>query len=141
MRPIALSIAVALLICFTGCDNTVNPPPDSTVAGAGSISGTVQLDPHTEGTVEGTVVQVYCSIEDAQMMRAALSVVVDQKGEFDFDNIIAGKYYLGAWKDIDGNGQLSSGDLSTDHANHENCCCQVSSGITTQMCPCISVIP
>jgi uncharacterized protein (DUF2141 family) len=140
MRPFALLLAVAVLICLTGCDDAVNPPAEATVTAAGTISGTVQLDPHTEGTVEGTVVHIYGSIDDAQMMRATLSVVVDQNGQFAFENVLAGKYYVGAWKDTDGNGQLSSGDLSTDRTNHENCCCQVTSGLNTQMCPYISVV-
>lgn len=138
MRLLILLFAVASLLILTGCESATDP--QSGPAEPGTISGMVRLDPDVRGTVDGTVVELYASPEDAMMMRPARTVVADQEGRFEFRDVYPGTHYLGLWKDNDGNGMLSSGDFSIDRSS-QACCCQVNSGCTTQMCPFILVVP
>jgi hypothetical protein len=141
MRHFVLLLVLASLVFLTGCDNATDPPAVEPIVGPGTVSGIIHLDPDIQGTIDGTVVQLYTSRNDAAVMHATRSVVVDQTGNFTIDAVPSGTYYLGAWKDNDRNGLVSSGDFLNDRSSHENCCCQVMSGCSTVMCPCIIVVP
>ncbi len=99
------------------------------------------LDASATGKVEGTVIYIYTSQEDAMMMRPTTNVVADQWGDFQFSSVYPGKYYLSLAKDNDNDGALDSGDFVADRSNHENCCCSVKSGCTTAIYPRVYVIP
>ncbi len=141
MRLLVVLLAIAVFAGLTGCEGDVSSPGSSAMPEPGTISGTVQLDPGAEGTVEGTAVYIYASREDAMMMRPTVSVVADKNGSFEFASVYSGKYYLGLSKDNDADGVLDSGDFTVDRSVLQNCCCDVNCGSITTINPCIYVIP
>jgi hypothetical protein len=131
MRQFALFLVAALLVLLTGCDGDF--PTESFTSAAmqpGTITGKVYLDPGTGGTAGNVVVELYGSCEAMNQCMPARTVLTDDKGEFLFDRVCCGTYYLGVWKDNDGNGIISPGDYSFDRSNPEEHTCVVSGGCT-----------
>ena len=141
MKSLTFLPVIAALVWLGGCNGDVNSSSPSAPIEAGTISGTVRLAPNASGTVDGTIVYIYTSREDAMLMRPTVNTVADQWGDFSFAAVYPGKYYIGLWKDNDFDGVLDSGDFGTDRSNHENCCCNVNSGCNTAIYPYVYVIP
>jgi hypothetical protein len=141
MRLFALLFVASSLVLLTGCDSVVDPEPLSPPPSIGTITGTVHLDPDIQGTIDGTIVQLYTSYDDAVVMHADRAVVVDQNGGFEFKDVYTGTYYIGLWKDNDRDGLMDSGDFTINRESREQCACYANAGCVTEVSPCISVVP
>jgi hypothetical protein len=131
MRQFALFLVAALLVLLTGCDGDF--PTESNSSGdmqPGTIAGKVHFDPEIQGTAANAIVELYGSGEAMNRGTPARTVLADDKGEFLFDRVCCGTYYLGVWKDNDGNGVISSGDYSFDRSSPEQYTCVVGGGCT-----------
>jgi len=89
------------------------PPPPS---GGGGLSGTVSLGQTIQGgTVRGSwvIALYYDPSQDAFDQSRSKGVQIGQDGRrapFDLSGLVAGQYVLVGFKDIDGNGEVSSPD-------------------------------
>lgn len=137
MRLFGLLLVVASLTLFVGCSEDQNIVNQD----RGTLSGTVRLDPDIQGTIDGTVVQLFTSYEAGLRNAPERVVVVDQSGSFEFRDLYPGTYYIGLWKDNDRDGLLDSGDFAVDRGSPEHCACCVNGGCNTSVCPCIVVVP
>jgi hypothetical protein len=122
MKIISFFAVIALLAFVAGCDPPDAPKGDPIEVGHGSIEGRVLIDPDIPGTVDGTVVQLFCSSDAVCYNQPTLTIVTNDNGEFVFDGVCCGTHYLGLWKDNDANGVISAGDFSFDRSNPERCC-------------------
>lgn len=130
MRHSAGFLLAVPLVLLASCTDTITPPPESAMLQSGTITGQVFLDPDIQGTVANAVVELYCSCECMIGGRPAQTVLAGENGQFSFDGLCCGTYFVGVWKDNDANGMISSGDLSFDRSTPEQCCCRVPGGCT-----------
>lgn len=137
MRLFALLFVVASLALVMGCSEDQN----IVYQDRGTLTGTVRLDPDIQGTIDGTIVQLFTSYEAGLRNDPERVVVVDGSGNFEFRDLYAGTYHVGLWKDNDRDGLLDSGDFSVNRDSPESCACCVSGGCNTTVCPCIVVVP
>lgn len=124
MKSIVLFSVVALLAFVSGCeseDPSILAPMD---VGHGAIQGRILVDPDVVGTPAGAVVQLFCSSAALSNNEPGRTTVTRENGEFTFEGVCCGTYYVGVWKDNDANGVLSSGDFTFDRTNPDPCCVQ-----------------
>ena len=137
MRLFVLLFVVASLGLVMGCGEDQN----IVYQDRGTLSGTVRLDPDIQGTIDGTIVQLFTSYEAGLRNTPERVVVVDGSGNFEFRDLYAGTYYVGLWRDNDRDGLLDSGDFTVSQGSPESCACCVNGGCSTTVCPCIVVVP
>jgi hypothetical protein len=99
----SLLFILFLALMFIGCDkeesnDPVTPAPTPTPT-------------PTTGTIAGTRVAVYANFDDWNADRTLQSVGADANGNYSISNLPPGTYYLDAWKDQNGDGNISLGDL------------------------------
>ncbi len=101
-RSIILVLLVGVVVLFTGCDT------------ATKIIGTLILQTGQSGDVQNSRVELY---EKADLTGTPVKEVgSEQSGNttrspFEFSDVIEGYYYLLAWKDLDGDGEVSDKDI------------------------------
>lgn len=124
MKSFVLFSVVVLLAFLSGCESdepSILAPMD---AGHGAIQGRILVDPDFVGTPAGAVVQLFCSSAALSNNEPSKTIVTGENGEFTFEGVRCGTYYLGVWKDNDADGVMSSGDFTFDRTNSSPCCVQ-----------------
>lgn len=106
---------LVLVVIFIGCDkedksDPVSPPPPPP-ATTGTVAGTISVPPGSSSSPANTRVAVYANYDDWLNDRTLRTVGADANGNYTIGNLPPGSYYLDAWKDQNGDGRISSGDL------------------------------
>jgi len=96
---------LALPLVLTSCDSS-DPEPTT-----GTITGIIALPAAASGDIERTRVTLYESLDEFRNDVETFSATADEDGNYVFDNINPGSYFLAAFKDNDNSGDLSSGDF------------------------------
>lgn len=142
MRTVALLFSAILLIGITGCNE---PPeingPEPVPLVTGTLNGVLRFDHDVQADITGTRVDLYCSCDDMQRMVPAYSVEAEASGLFVFPAVCCRTYYVGAWKDNDQNGVVSSGDYLSERLNPQSCLCEVRPGNTVSVWGTLTVVP
>lgn len=113
----SLLFIFVLALMFIGCDKEESndpvtpqqpPPPTPTT---GTIAGVISLPPGSPFSAAQTRVSVYANYDDWNNDRAIQTVGSDANGNYTIGNLPPSSYYLDAWKDQNGDGRISNGDL------------------------------
>lgn len=96
---------LALPLVLTSCDSS-DPEPTT-----GTITGNIALPAAASGDIERTRVTLYESLDEFRNDVETFSATADEDGNYMFENINPGSYFLAAFKDNDNSGDLSSGDF------------------------------
>jgi hypothetical protein len=113
----SLLFILFLALMFIGCDkeesnDPVTPAPTPTpTPTTGTIAGTISVPPGSSASPANTRVAVYANFDDWNADRTLQSVGADANGNYSISNLPPGTYYLDAWKDQNGDGNISLGDL------------------------------
>lgn len=112
--------SILFLLIFTlfiiGCDedeekNDPVAPPPPPPATTGTISGVISVPPGSSSSPANTRVAIYSNFDDWNADRTLRTVAADANGNYMISNLPPGSYYLDAWKDQNGDGNISRGDL------------------------------
>jgi uncharacterized protein (DUF2141 family) len=142
MRLFALVLAAALVGLLAGCERGIVDPQDvQQNMLPGTISGLVVVDPDANASAAGVTVELYCSCDDYRLNRPMKTTVTDASGRYSFEGICCGTHYLAAWKDMDQNGWLNSGDFSVNRNTPDQYCCQLAGQGTMVVNIAISELP
>ncbi|HET56683.1 MAG TPA: hypothetical protein ENN33_15925 [Ignavibacteria bacterium] len=111
-----LFFILSLVLIFAACDSDdksdpVTPPPPPPPATTGTIAGVISVPPGSSATPANTRVAIYANYDDWLNDRTLRTVAADANGNYSIGNIPPGSYYLDAWKDQNGDGRISFGDL------------------------------
>lgn len=107
---------LSLVLIFVACDkedksDPVTPPPPPPPATTGTIAGVISVPPGSSSSPANTRVAIYANYDDWLNDRTLRTVAADANGNYSIGNIPPGSYYLDAWKDQNGDGRISFGDL------------------------------
>ncbi|NLI99502.1 hypothetical protein GX441_12725 [bacterium] len=105
-KIVILSVAALMIIAFAGCE----------IFGGGTgVKGKLILEPGQSGDVRNARIELY---ETSDLTGDPVKIGQSESGgtdvseaEFKLTDVLPGYYYLLAWKDIDGDGDISGGDL------------------------------
>jgi len=100
------ALALVVITGFTSCE----------IFGGGTgVKGKLILEPGQTGDVRNSRVELYqtndLTGEPVKIGQSSSEGTDQSEAEFSIDEVLAGYYYLLAWKDMDGDGDLSGGDL------------------------------
>ena len=109
LRWLALLVALPLAACDAS-DPDPQPPPQPTPT-VGTISGRAVLPPGVNGSVANARVALYSGLTEWANDSFVFQTGAGADGSFSIGNIPPGTYYLDVWKDNDGSGAWSAGDL------------------------------
>ncbi|MBD3287040.1 hypothetical protein GF359_10325 [candidate division WOR-3 bacterium] len=106
-KKVVLALFVVMVIAgITNCD---------ILGGGTGVKGMLILEPGQTGDVRNARVELYqntdLSGEPVKVGQSSSEGTDQSEAEFSIEEVLAGYYYLLAWKDIDGDGDLSGGDL------------------------------
>ena len=111
LRWLALVLLLPLAACDSSDDSpdpTPTPTPTPTV---GTITGRAVLPPGVNGSVTNARVALYSGLVEWDNDSFVFQVGAGADGSFSIGNIPPGTYYLDVWKDNDGSGTWTVGDL------------------------------
>jgi len=112
-----LFFILSLVLIFVACDKedksdpVTPPPPPPPPATTGTIAGVISVPPGSSASPANTRVAIYANYDDWLNDRTLRTVAADANGNYSIGNIPPGSYYLDAWKDQNGDGRISLGDL------------------------------
>lgn len=105
-KLVLIAVAMVVVAGFISCD---------ILGGATGVKGKLILEPGQTGDVRNARVQLFV---DENLSGTPVAFVQSESGdideteaEFEITDVLAGYYYLVAWKDIDGDGDISHLDL------------------------------
>lgn len=103
---VLVGVAIALILGLAGCD---------ILGGGTGVKGKLIIEPGQTGDVRNARVELY---EEENLSGTPVAYVQSESGgtdeteaEFKITDVLAGYYYLLAWKDIDGDSNISHLDL------------------------------
>lgn len=105
-RTTALALTM-LMVAVTGCDSS-DPEPTPTT---GTISGTITLPAGAGGDIVNTRVSLFSDMDDFEANSPTSSATTDASGNFTFQNINPGSYFVAAWKDNNNTARIDGGDF------------------------------
>ena len=139
--PVLLLVGLLAISCEKSSPTAPTPTPTPTPTPApapttGVISGRVFLAAGQAGSVQNTRVAIYASYTDWVNDRVITSTSADSNGNYSFNNITPGTYYMDAWRDNNNSATFNSGDFfnvygSGSYPNYTLSPFQVSAGSTT----------
>lgn len=104
-KIVLVSLAVIAVAGLTSCD----------IFGGTGVKGVLILEPGQTGDVRNARVELY---EKSDLTGDPVKYSQSESGgtdlteaAFEITDVLAGYYYLLAWKDVDGDGEVSGGDL------------------------------
>ncbi len=103
---LVLSLALPLMLAVVGCDSASNDPPATT----GTISGTIALPQGAGGDIVNTRVSLFESLDEFRNNSPTFTTATDAGGNFTFNNINPGSYFVAAWKDNNNSAVIDGGD-------------------------------
>lgn len=105
-KLVILGVAAVILAVFSGCE---------ILGGATGVKGKLILEPGQTGDVRNARVELY---ETSDLTGDPVKIGQSESGgtdlseaEFKLEDVLPGYYYLLAWKDMDGDGDITGGDL------------------------------
>lgn len=105
-KLVLIAVAMVVVAGFISCD---------ILGGATGVKGKLILEPGQTGDVRNARVELYEKSDltgDPVKYGQSSSEGTDQsEAEFEIADVLSGYYYLLAWKDMDGDGDISGGDL------------------------------
>jgi hypothetical protein len=111
LRWLALALILPLAACDSSDDGGTDEPPPAPTPTTGTITGRAVLPPGVSGSVTNARVAIYSGLTEWENDSFVFQVGAGADGSFSIANIPPGTYYLDVWKDNDGNGFWSAGDL------------------------------
>ena len=105
-RPTVLLLAL-LTFAVTGCDSGSNEPAPTT----GTISGTITLPAGAGGDIVNTRVSLFETLDEFTANSPTFTASTDASGNFTFNNINPGSYFISAWKDNNNTARIDGGDF------------------------------
>jgi hypothetical protein len=138
-----------LFLIILGCSKDENPPPQpppQPTPTTGSISGRITLPSGAGGDINNTRVAIYASSADWSADRVLKFVTTNSNGNYAFNNVTPGTYYMDAWKDNNNNTLFDTGDFwgvygSGWYPNYQVSPFSVAAGQTTTINFQIFIIP
>jgi len=94
-----------LVLTVTGCDSS-DPQPTT-----GTINGTIALQQGAGGDIVNTRVALFESVDEFERNVPTFTTATNASGEFTFENINPGSYFISAWKDNNNSGVIDGGDF------------------------------
>lgn len=94
-----------LVLTVTGCDSS-DPQPTT-----GTINGTIALQQGAGGDIVNTRVALFESVDEFERNVPTFTTATNASGEFTFENINPGSYFISAWKDNNNSGTIDGGDF------------------------------
>ncbi len=113
-RATNLLLIVFLLLVGAACDTTATneqPPAPQPTPTTGTITGVVSLPAGAAGSVQNTRIAIYSNFDDWLNDRVLRSASAGGGGNYTFNNVTPGTYYLDAWKDNNNNRAWDRGDF------------------------------
>lgn len=105
-RIMLVAVLIVVAVGLTGC---------SIFGGDTGVKGKLILEPGQTGDVRNARVELYqksdLTGDPIKVVQSASEGTDLSEAEFEITDVLAGYYYLLAWKDMDGDGDISGGDL------------------------------
>lgn len=104
-KLVLIAVAMVVVAGFISCD----------LFGGTGVKGKLIIEPGQTGDVRNARVELYeksdLTGDPVKYAQSESGGIDETEAEFEITDVLAGYYYLLAWKDIDGDGDISDGDL------------------------------
>lgn len=143
LRRSAVLLLALFMLAAAGCDSSEDPPTTT-----GSLSGRISLPAGAGGDITNTRVALFESLDEFRNNASTFSTTANANGEYSFENINPGSYFVAAFKDnnnsqvVDGGdfyGYLGGGPLEPSQATPQRQ--QIVAGQNTDINFVIQVVP
>lgn len=106
LRRAATLLFALTLVTVAGCDSSDSDPQPTT----GTVSGVISLPQGAGGDIVNTRVALFESIDEFERNVPTFTRATNSSGEFTFENINPGSYFISAWKDNNNSSIIDGGD-------------------------------
>ena len=110
LRWLLLLLVLPLAACDSSEDGAADEPPPPAPT-TGTITGRAVLPPGVNGSVTNARVALYSGLTEWANDSFVFQAGAGADGSFSIGGIPPGTYYLDVWKDNDGSGTWTTGDL------------------------------